>query len=354
MRVFLFLLLSVCNLLQGFEKVTEEKIKLMDKFKPAAHWTALKFDDTFALQFDHPDSFIRMPTCIQVIGGKLYIVDNMQQKVVVFDEQGRFKQKIGQPGKGPGDFDAPWWLIYTNEGFFVNNNNGIEFFGKDFKFKNRVRPFLTINRFAAHETNFYINIFLGYKGRYPLVLKLDRNGGVVGGYYDEEVEKSYLKLLPIGNPLIIKDHLVFIPEIWNTIYVLDKDLGLKKKTKVRYEMLDVMDKCNERELKTSTSTVTNYFGMYRSTKVCNDKIYLLLDLPRLEILQVDLEGNILEHFYNDTDFRFMRWSDFAVDAGEKQTVFYLMGNSVGEDKGRDLSELGVYRMTIDPGKKINK
>ncbi len=345
-RVIGLLLLLSFNLLHGFDPLVEYKLKVINNYKPAANWTLLKFDDSFTMQFEHPDSFIRMGTCLHVSDGKFYIVDNNQHKVVVFDEKGCFKQKLGQVGKGPGDLYFPGWLVYNEEGFLVDDNNGIEIFKKDLSFKDRIRPFLAIYRFDLYKSYIYCNIVGSYRGRHPLVLKLDMTGKVLNGFYDEVVENSYLKQDPAGTILNIKGNVVFIPDSWNTIYILDKDIKLKKKIKVKYELLDKVGDCNN---KMDVDSLW-FCRLFQSARVYRDKIYILLDLPRLEILQVDLEGNILEHFYNDSDFRFMRWCGFAVDTIDERTVFYVMGYSIGKEKGRDLSEWGVYRMTIT-GKK---
>ena len=66
----LFLLLLNLNLLFGFDALLEYKLKLLDQFKPAKEWVQLKLDDLFAMEFESPDSFIKMGTCLELKDGK--------------------------------------------------------------------------------------------------------------------------------------------------------------------------------------------------------------------------------------------------------------------------------------------
>lgn len=354
MRKFLLLILVSCNLLFGFNELTEFKLKLLKKYKPESNWTFLTCDESFSLKYDLSDSFIRQGTCVEYIEGQFYIIDNNLHKLIVFDKNGRFVKKVGQQGKGPGDLFYPGRLVYNNDAFYISGNNGIEVFAKDLKFKNRIRPFLTIHKFCLHENNIYCNTWGSYRDRYPLILKLDDKGKVLDIFCDEVVENSYLRKDKSGIPILLKNHVLFIPYNWNAVYILDTDLSLKQKIKVKYDLLDKIEKWNDRSKKESNPNRIWLCNMFISAKVLKDKLYILLGFPHLEILQIDMDGNIEEHFHNDTDFGFMIWTDFTLTTRKDKVDFYVLGFSAGEDKGRDLSEFGLYKMVYDSKKTAKK
>ena len=49
--------------------------------------------------------------------GLVYVVENSQSKVLVFDKEGSFIDDFGRPGEGPGDFTLPFAIAFDDEGF---------------------------------------------------------------------------------------------------------------------------------------------------------------------------------------------------------------------------------------------
>jgi hypothetical protein len=184
-----------------------------------------------------------------------------------------------------------------------------------------------------------------YKENNPLILKLGMDGSVQSGFYDERIGKSALKNDRVGYLGIVNDNLIFIPTNWNMIYVIDENLKLRKKIQIKYGLLDDLEKWNNKSLNNKKGFRFWFANMIASVKTIQDRIYVLLDIPRLEIIQININGNIEKHFYNDVDFRFMRWTDFTVEENGNVPTFYIMGYSIGKEK-KGLSELGVYKLIL--------
>jgi hypothetical protein len=90
-----------------------------------------------------------------------------------------------------------------------------------------------------------------------------------------------------------------------------------------------------------------FFGM----KIFEKNIYLFLNLPGLEILVLNSDGNILDHYYNFKDFQLMWWKDFDIKKEKGNIVFYILGCSMSDDKP-EMNDFNVYRMVV--GKKNNE
>lgn len=54
------------------------------------------------------DSFGRVMSAALSPSGRLYIADDQQHRVIVFDPRGRFLRHLGRHGSGPGEFQQPW------------------------------------------------------------------------------------------------------------------------------------------------------------------------------------------------------------------------------------------------------
>jgi hypothetical protein len=343
--LILIVLIFSSGALFGFDELFEYKLKHEKNYNPGESWIKLNFDDSFALEFESEDSFIRVGTCLEKQDGNFYIIDNNLHKFVAFNENGKFLKKVGQIGKGPGDLYCPYFIRFFKNRIFIHDNNGFEIFGKDFNFLKRIRTFLIIHDYIFFRENIYCVPIGSYKENNPLILKLGMDGSVQSGFYDERIGKSALKNDRVGYLGIVNDNLIFIPTNWNMIYVIDENLKLRKKIQIKYGLLDDLEKWNNKSLNNKKGFRFWFANMIASVKTIQDRIYVLLDIPRLEIIQININGNIEKHFYNDVDFRFMRWTDFTVEENGNVPTFYIMGYSIGKEK-KGLSELGVYKLIL--------
>lgn len=67
---------------------------------------------------DGPDPFIfgDIASVGSTPQGTIIVVDRKMQDVRLFDSHGRFLQRLGRPGQGPGEFRAPHSLLVTPNG----------------------------------------------------------------------------------------------------------------------------------------------------------------------------------------------------------------------------------------------
>jgi hypothetical protein len=263
---------------------------------------------------------------------------------LVFNQEGKFIKVIGRKGRGPGDIYFPIWMeIYKND-IYIKNNNGIDIFAEDSSYIKRIRTFFTFPRFIVADDSIYCVTRGMYREKFPLILKLNLKGNVIDAFYTPDLNDPLFKISKEGDVLIIGDEIAFVSNHWNRIYFFNRNSKALKRIKVKYELLDEVEKWNARNLNRKKKNVTWFSNMIASAKSYRGKIYLLVNNPRLEIISIDTAGNVREHFYNHDDFRFMRWFDFVVREEQGRLVFLVMGLSIGEEKKKDLSEMNVYRL----------
>jgi hypothetical protein len=343
----LFLLLSVNTLFGqvGLDELFMTKQNLIKQFPPDNRWVFLEVDPSFKLDFHSTDSFLSIGVCLKVKEKRLIAVDNRQHQLMVFEDSGKFKEAVGREGRGPGDLLYPTWMEIYQDNIYVDNNNGIEVFDGDLKFVRRIRSFLEIYRFTIADDFMYCTTRGVYKEKYPLFLKLNLHGGVEEAVYSPDLDDPLFKISKEGDILILNGQVILVPKHWNRMYVYDKQLKTLKKVSIKYKLLDLIQRWNQRNLRREQKNVLWFSNLTAAAKVFRGRIYLLFKLPRVEIIGVDTEGNIVEHFYNDKDLRYARWFDFVIQEEEGMPVFYVMGFAGDIQKKRgDLHEYDIFRL----------
>jgi hypothetical protein len=358
--IFIFILFFLKGIfLRGYsDELFDMKLALSKQFPPDKTWIDLQVDPSFSLDATAKDSFIARGSCLKIKNDRIFILDNMRHKLLVFDIKGKFIKSLGQSGRGPGDIVYPYWMeLYKNK-IYIKNDNGIDIIGDDLKYISRVRPFLGFGKFVIVDDWIYCAPPEIYKKDYPLLLKLNMAGSIKTAVYSPDLQDPLFQVSKEGDLLILDDQLVFVCTHWNRLYFYDPKAGTLKKIKVNYDLLDKVEKWNQRNTNPYQRKNLWFSNMTASAKVFNRKVYLLLKVPRLEILGIDTQGNVIEHYFNNKDFSSMIWVDFVVQekvekaeqgAQRNSPIFFVMGIS-GAEKGEEkYLEMNVFRLI--PAKK---
>jgi len=328
-----------------FDQLFQLKLDIQEKYPPQPGWTRLDINKSFVLEQSEPNSFIKMGVCLHLHDGKLIVLDNNLHKLLVFDMNGRFLGKYGIPGKGPGDIDFPSWFEYDRDELYIANNNGIDIFDKDFKFIKRIRPFVISSRFCILKNRIYSSVPGAYQGRYPLCLGIAMDGGIETELSHADFSGTIFKYSHGGSIVAVDGQLMFFPTHKNMVYRFETNGRFLNRQKIDYPLLDDVEKWNERETgKNKEQSVMVWFcNIFASAKAYKGNIYLLLQMPRLEILCLDQAGQIRAHYYNSSDFRFMRWYDFAIHEKDGKPVFFLLGFSDSDEEEVN-TDFNVFKM----------
>lgn len=89
------------------------------------------------------DDYFHQPSDIEIdpYRSRIYVADSGNQRILVFDFQGKFLKIIGSKGQGPAEFSNPTGLnIFKDGGLAVADvdNNRIQIFDKDGEFVNSI------------------------------------------------------------------------------------------------------------------------------------------------------------------------------------------------------------------------
>jgi 6-bladed beta-propeller len=56
------------------------------------------------------DAFGRVMDVELAASGRIYVADDLNWRVSIFDRSGRLLRRLGRRGQGPGEFERPWYL----------------------------------------------------------------------------------------------------------------------------------------------------------------------------------------------------------------------------------------------------
>jgi len=160
-------------------------------------------------------------------GGTIYILDEKDIVIKVFDKDGKFIRKFGQAGQGPGDLNNPSRIVldrFQKAIMVINGAMGLSFFRFDGKF---VKSFATEDskRAQLSRTDSRGNIILNSikiqdsDHRWDILKKFDLNAA----------SSMEIKVIPLGSPYDPLMPMVFwdIDDNDNIYFGFPKDYGIE-------------------------------------------------------------------------------------------------------------------------------
>ncbi len=343
----LSMVLIISSIIFSYDKLFEFKLKLQKEVRPKPEWKYLKVDNNFKLEQQKTPlaTLGKMVVGLKIWNGKIYVLDNNAHRLIIFDKEGKFIKRFGRTGKGPGDLEFPTWFDFYNNKIFINNYSRLDIFNEDLTFYKRIRVFFNFVKFTVYKNNiFYASVDI-YKRKYPLAVKTDMSGKIIAYYVDNDINKDKISMIRFNSNMVHrKDKIYYIPANWNTLYEFDSNLQLLWKGRIKYWLFDKFKKWDKLE-----PPKPNFLwpsNMIASVKVYAERIFILLNLPRCEIIEIDTRGNIVNHYYNNRFFKYMRWYDFEIEKVKNRLVFYVLGKSIGKKVNEDKLENNVYRLYV--------
>ncbi len=189
------------------------------------------------------DDFLHMPSDIEVDHGRslIYIADSGNNRILVFDFEGKLQKIVGREGKGPGEFSRPSGLFIFEDGELAvadHYNKRIHLFDKSGEFVKLISPktvdvadliFLDdkIYTISIYGSSGYSPQFRSEKEIQPLVNVLDQEGNVTQSISVDDFPESQPFLRAIKHRVcltISQDKKLFLPHFAiNVIQVFDLD-----------------------------------------------------------------------------------------------------------------------------------
>jgi len=334
----IILLISVISLYGKIDDLFKMKLKLLNKYSPQKNWIPLKVDNTFNVTSNQKGSKFHQGNSLCKDKKKLYVLDNMGSEISSYDFNGIFQKIEISSGKKIGKIFFPKEMMRFKDYFIIYNSNSIDTFDKNMKPLKRVKVILTGRRITTDGNYYFIAGNMIYGNKSILLAKLNKKGNVINHF----TLKNGLREIRIGSLSLYKNLLVYNSIDRNNILFIDKNFEKSKTIKMNYALLNELEKV---WYKGKDSKNNNWSAMLTtSARIFNNRLFVCLNMPRLEILELDLSGKILKHYYNSSKFKFMRWMDFEINEENNQVVFYVMGFSIKDEGILRKYEFGIFKL----------
>ncbi len=189
------------------------------------------------------DDYLYNPSDIEVDQSRslIYIADSGNDRVLVFDFDGKLQKIIGRKGQGPAEFSNPTGLDVCDDGTLAvadNNNNRIQLFDKSWEFVKSINTKeVRVADLVFKDDKIYTISSYGMAGyrlalrsekeTQPLVNVLDLEGDLVQtmGVDDYPESQPFLRAIKHRVCLVLSDdNKLFVPHFsMNVIHVFDLD-----------------------------------------------------------------------------------------------------------------------------------
>lgn len=128
--------------------------------------------------------------------GNIYALDSRTCQILKFDKNGKYLQKIGRKGQGPGEFEDPRsFFIDSNKNIYVGDNRRIHIFDKSGKFIKSIRLNYKIYDFFLNFENNIIALghIISKEGPESAILKFNTKGEKVKEMVKFPGVKAFIK-----------------------------------------------------------------------------------------------------------------------------------------------------------------
>lgn len=337
------ILLAEVNALS--DKEYDHFTKIMKKYAPNESTIILEWDKTFSYNPNELSSlFFKAPISLLIKENYFYVLDNMLSRLVVFDKSGNLKHEIGQ-GQGPGEIQYPVSIRDYEESIAILNRNGIDIFNKNAEFLRRINVFVGSHDFVFADSSLVISLAAQPMRDKLAILQLyGTDGKIIREIYDDE--PTNLSKYQAAYVTYNDNRIFYFDRLKNRIIILNPAGDIVGRTKIKYGLIDEVVNWNTEDKISAGGRMTNFIPSIRSLKVYHGSIYILLNIPRLEIIRVDYDGKVEEQFMNQNDFNLMQWTDFSIAEEVNRIVFYVLGFKRHDDAGSQQEE-EIYRLTAD-------
>lgn len=242
-------------------------------------------------------AFVHPASLVSTDRGEVFISDNNGHNIFYCPPGVSIATPMPEQ-EGAGRLHFPNTIYLQKEQIFITDNDGIKVYGREGSFRRLIRTYYGIFNFVVSEDDrIYANTYLrNPKETDPLVVEMDGEGKKLRGLghrlnlpgYNGAADQVYLAAS--GNLLVaaFKHRPV--------LQLFDREQGaLIKEVKIEHGIFDGL----ARELAGTDAGKTALPRYVAGVSVVGDRIFVLLHLPRVEIVEFSLQGKEQARYHCD-------------------------------------------------------
>lgn len=294
--------------------VSDKAIKLTPKLSFPNE--AIDTDDVYLAQ---PQSL-----CLDDLAN-IYISDFRENCVLKFDLEGSFIKKISSKGQGPTEILSPFDIAFdfiSNIVVYDTGNNRIQFFNKKGDHVKGIKLKKSISSFSMNKQGQIFYCPSSAKPDEPLIEVINQEGEILNTF-GNRIKFKYDT--PTHNSVILssneKGELYVAWRNFPFVHKYSKDGKLLSEFIINYDLIDRKTKFNYQS-KMSDGRISFKIA-FAGMRAKNSGFYLFLYYPRIEVLEFDLNGKLVNIFWTEQPYNYIG-TDFFVFETEKEKLFYFL------------------------------
>jgi len=228
---------------------------------------------------EEADTVIYIPSHIRAIeDGSVFVEDAVTRSVNKFSPDGKFIQKYGKYGKGPGEFTRPKYFEVDNAGrVFMLDYGKITVFDNNEIFEYPINYADFFKPIDADDLILFNNLF----GNISLIEKYNLRTKEKVAF--EEIYEPDTKLpgmknfgtLLFGTPLYTSNKLIYVPYYFNLIYIFENEKVKRVATTIDQESHPKLLIKSEGNYEFTYDKYLTDFQINESSFLINDFLYIL-------------------------------------------------------------------------------
>ena len=235
--------------------------------------------------------------------GRLFVVDNFLSQITVLTNEGDFIRTFGKFGQGPGEFNYPLRIeIDEKDTLYVYQGGRMTMLNTHGKFLDLYHILFTVDDFVIARGRVYANKNYRPKENIEGIIQvLDKTGKTIFSF-GEPYWISDLKINDEAVLLATDQQRLFVCFRHHPVLrIYNLDGQLIKEIRVNLDILNRLEKLvsdpKYTGIKYNPRAIPRLPRLMAGLAVYDNRIYILLHLPRIEILSLDMDGKILNHYY---------------------------------------------------------
>jgi len=281
------------------------KKKLMKHHEVKKEWGMLSMLKIFPKPQDEKKGYyLNYPVDLCVYNNKhIFIVDNRTGKVVNLSLELEYISEFGRRGQGPGEFSRAGQIGSSEGGeLYVTDSGRIQIFNTNGEFLRSFKIFNTLNDILIRNKNIYANCIDGFYERNdeekPLVIRYN-SFGKISQSFGKKINQNQFSIDSRAYLSQNKSEILVAFKHYPIINIYSDDGNLKRNIRVKFPILEELEKYNyDKNFTNPVPGIINLPRLIAGIDCYGDKIFLLLHLPRIEILELETSGKICNVYYS--------------------------------------------------------
>jgi len=259
----------------------------------------------------------------------LYIIDNGRNEVFVFTPSGQFQKKFCRSGQGPGELIQPFNLVVIQNSLIISEvgNMRVQFLDFSGLYQKGFKISKGYYSMVANDDGLIMGVPISHTPEANLIEFLSPEGEVVASFGEPLDFKLSFRILNQGGLALSRSgEILFAFKFFPIIRKYSQNGDILAEFEIQNEIMKAKGKINLEgyELRLKNEEVA-WTPAIHTIKTYKNKIYIMNHSPRLEILEIDNEGEIKSTFWlNVASKEGFSVADFLVLDKDNQIQFYIL------------------------------